>query len=49
MELLKNLSFGKTKTVTPNKALFLEELKGSVEEVMLTKQGKIKLQTLNEI
>lgn len=53
MELLKNLSFVKTKTLTPNKALFLEELKGAVEEVTLAKQGKIKLQSakdfLNEL
>lgn len=53
LELLKNFSFVKTETISPQKARFLKELKGSVEEVKLAKQGKIKLQSardfLNEL
>lgn len=53
IELLKNFSFVKTEQITPSKAQFLKELKGSVEEVTLARQGKIKLQSardfLNEL
>jgi len=42
MEILKNLSFVKTKTLTQSKALFLEELKEAVDEVNLIKAGKLK-------
>jgi hypothetical protein len=45
IELLKNFSFVKTETLTPAKAAFLKDLKGSVEEVTLARQGKIKLQS----
>jgi len=47
-ELLKNLSFVKTEELTPSKARFLEELKGSVKEVSMAKLGKIKLQSAKE-
>ena len=33
----------------PSKAKFLKELKASVEEVVLAKQGKIKLKTAEEL
>ena len=53
IELLRNLSFVKTKKLTNGKALFLEELKAAADEVSLAKQGKIKLQSakdfLNEL
>ena len=53
MELLNNLSFAKTETISPKKERFLKELKKSVNEVNLAKQGKIKLQSakdfLNEL
>ncbi len=53
MELLKNFSYVKAKPLSPEKALFLEELKGSIEEVNLAKKGKLKLQSakdfLNEL
>ncbi|HPN19868.1 MAG TPA: hypothetical protein PK546_09985 [Chitinophagales bacterium] len=53
MELLNNLSFVKTETISPKKERFLKELKKSVNEVNLAKQGKIKLQSakdfLNEL
>lgn len=53
IELLKNLPFVKTEPLAPSKERFLKELKGSVKEVTLAKQGKIKLQSardfLNEL
>ena len=53
LELLKNFSFVKTEPLTPKKAEFIYELKKSVEEVTLAKEGKIKLQSakdfLNEL
>ncbi len=53
MELLKSFSFVKTESLTPAKAQFLRELKGSVEEVAMAKGGKIKLESardfLNEL
>jgi hypothetical protein len=47
-ELLDSLPFVKTKTITPQKAQFLEELKKSVGEVSLAKKGKLKLQSARE-
>ena len=53
MELLHSLSFVKSEQLTPTKAQFLHELKASVTEVALAKQGKLKLQSakdfLNEL
>ena len=53
IELLRNFSFVKTETLTPSKAQFLKDLKGSVEEITLAQEGKIKLQSardfLNEL
>jgi hypothetical protein len=48
IELLKNFSFVKTKSLTPAKAQFLKELQGAVEEVTLAQKGKIKLQSARE-
>jgi hypothetical protein len=45
IELLKNFSFVKAKQITPETALFLTELKESIEEVNLAKAGKIKLKS----
>ncbi len=53
LELLKSFSFVKAKTITPDKARFLEEIKGSVIETSLAKRGKLKLKSakdfLNEL
>lgn len=49
MELLKNLSFVKYKTLTPAKAQFLEELREAVDNVQLVKQGKLKARPLKEV
>lgn len=42
LEILKDISFVKTKTLTNAKAQFLEELKDAVDEVNLIKAGKLK-------
>ncbi|MGI4805401.1 MAG: hypothetical protein ACRYFL_11555 [Janthinobacterium lividum] len=42
MELLKNLSFVKTKPLTNYKAEVLESIKEAVEEMQLIKEGKLK-------
>jgi len=41
MELLKNFSFIKAKTISPVKAQYMEELKEAIDNVNLIKQGKI--------
>ena len=47
-ELLSNLPFVKTKTISLPNTKFLEELSESIREVALTKKGKIKLQSARE-
>ena len=49
MELLNSLSFVKAEPISATKAKFLKELEGSVQEVVLAKQGKIKLQTAEQL
>lgn len=49
LELLHSLSFVKTETISTTKALFLKELKSSVNEVILAKKGKIKLKTADQL
>jgi hypothetical protein len=49
MELLRNFSFVKAEPISPAKAKFYKELKASIEEVALAKQGKIKLKTAEEL
>ena len=49
MELLRSFSFVKAETINPAKALFIKELKGSIEEVVLAKQGKIKLKPAEQL
>jgi hypothetical protein len=44
MEVLKSFSFVKAELISPSKAEFLKDLKGSVKEVALAKKGKLKLQ-----
>jgi hypothetical protein len=41
LELLKNLSFIKVKTLTDSKAKVLEDVKEAVEEMKLIKAGKL--------
>ena len=49
MEVLKNFSFVKAETIAPQKAAFLKDLKGAVEEVTQAKQGKIKLKSADQL
>ena len=42
MEVLKGLSFVKTKQLTPYKAKVLEDIKEAVKEMTLIKEGKLK-------
>lgn len=49
MELLSSLSFVKAEPISPAKAQFFKELKCSVEEVRLAKEGKIKLKTAQQL
>lgn len=50
MKVLKSLSFvKKVKPISMASVKLWEDLKGSAEEVRLHKQGKIKLQTAQEL
>jgi hypothetical protein len=42
LELLKGLSYVKTKTISDEKALLIEEIKEAVEELKLVRKGKLK-------
>ncbi len=49
MELLKGLSYLKTKTISNEKALLIEEIKEAVENLALSRKGKLKLKTAREL
>ena len=49
MELLKNFSFVKAKTLTPHKAKVLEDVKEAVEEMKLIKAGKLKARNAEDL
>ncbi len=49
MELLNNLSFVKTKTISPQKAQLLEDIKEAVENLNLVKQGKLKARRAKDL
>lgn len=49
LEMLRNFSFIKAKPLTPYKTKVLQDLKESVAEVNLAKQGKIKLKTAKDL
>jgi hypothetical protein len=42
MELLNSLPYVKTKTLSEEKALLMEEIKDAIEELKLIKKGKLK-------
>ncbi len=42
LEVLKGLSYVKTKTISDEKALLMEEIKDAVEELTLIREGKLK-------
>ena len=49
MELLKNFSFVKVKTVSPAKAQLMNEIKEAVENVKRAKKGELKGKPLKEL
>lgn len=49
MELLNSLSFVKAERISVGKSKFLKELKASVDQVKLAKEGKIKLRSVDEL
>ena len=49
MELLRNFSFIKAKTLTPYKAQVLQDLKEAVESINLVKQGKLKARPAKDL
>lgn len=49
MEVLKGLSYVKTKTISNEKAVLMEEIKEAVDNLALAKQGKLKLKTAREL
>ncbi len=49
LDVLKSISFLKIETISPAKATFFKELKSSIEEVMLAKQGKIQLKSADQL
>ena len=49
LELLNSFSFVKTKTLTAEKAAFLEDLKEAVDQVNLVKQGKTQGRSLSDL
>ncbi len=49
LELLGNLKYVKTKTISAKKEKFLNELKEAVEQVKLAKAGKLKTRPVREL
>ena len=49
LELLGSLSFVKAEPISAQKAKFIKEFKASVDEVILAKQGKVKLKTAEQL
>lgn len=49
LEVLKGLSYVKTKMISDEKALLMEELKEAFEQVRMHKQGKIKLKSAQDL
>jgi hypothetical protein len=49
LEILKNLSFVKTKQLTPFKAKVLKDVAKAVEEMKLIKEGKLKGRKAEEL
>lgn len=49
IEVLKNFSFVKTTQLTESKAEFLDDLKNSVDEIKLAKEGEIELQSAKDL
>jgi hypothetical protein len=49
IDVLKSISFLRIETISSSKAQFLKELKSSIEDVKVAKQGKIKLKSAEQL
>ncbi len=49
LEVLKGLSYVKTKTISDEKALHIEEIKEAVENLKLVRQGKLKARPAKDL
>ena len=49
MELLKNLPYVKTKTLTPSNTKVLEDVREAVEEMNLIKTGKLQARNAEDL
>lgn len=49
LEVLKGLSYVKTKTISDEKAVLIEEIKEAVENLKLAKKGKLKLKSARDL
>lgn len=49
MEVLKSLPYVKTKTISDEKALLMEEIKEAVENLKLVRQGKLKARPAKDL
>jgi hypothetical protein len=49
LEVLKGLSYVKTKTITNEKAALIEDIKEAVENLTLVKKGKLQLKSARDL
>jgi hypothetical protein len=49
LELLNNFPFVKAKTISPAKAMLIEDINDAVENLNLVKQGKLKAHPAKEL
>ena len=49
LEVLKGLSYVKTKMISPEKALLIEEIKEAVDNLALVRKGKLKARPAKDL
>jgi hypothetical protein len=49
LEVLNGLSYVKTKTISDEKALLMEEIKEAVDNLALVRKGKMKLKSARDL
>ena len=49
LEMLKGLSYVKTKTISDEKALLITEIKEAVDNLILVRQGKLKARPAKDL
>lgn len=49
LEVLKGLSYVKTKMISPKKALLIEEIKEAVDNLALVRKGKLKARPAKDL